>query len=179
MLMNLRFVVSFIAVVSMMAFSPSVCARKNKLDKETFEWRYEIEPTVGQAHQGSCMVKVWTYAKKANRAAAQAAKNAVHGIIFKGYAAKNGGNVRIPAQKPLVSDSKTEQENEAWFKEFFKDGGRYMQFVTLVNNGAPASGDLIKVGKEYKMGIVVVVRKDELRKELENAGIIRSLNSGF
>lgn len=177
--MDLRHVFLLIAAITMLAVSPSACAGKKKLDKETFEWRYEIEPAVGQAHQGSCIVKVWTYAKKANQATAQAAKNAVHGIIFKGYAAKNGGNVRIPAQKPLVSDSKAAIENEAWFKEFFKDGGRYMQFVTLVNNGAPAPGDLIKVGKEYKTGIVVVVRKDELRKELENAGIIRSLDSGF
>ena len=36
-----------------------------------------------------------------------------------------------------------------------------------------------KVGKEYKVGCVVSVRKDDLRKALEAAGIVRGLSSGF
>ena len=39
--------------------------------------------------------------------------------------------------------------------------------------------EIVKVGKEYKVGVVVSVRKDDLRKALEAAGIIRGLNSGF
>ncbi len=163
---------------ALLLFLPDVFAKKNKQDKETFQWRYEIEPTVGQAKQGACIVKVWTYAKKMDQAVAQAQKNAVHGIIFKGYAPSTDGT-RMPGQKPLVTDYETELEHAAYFEDFFKDGGRYMRFVSLVNNGTPGAGDLIKVGKEYKVGVVVVVLKDELRKELETAGIIRSLGSGF
>jgi hypothetical protein len=37
----------------------------------------------------------------------------------------------------------------------------------------------VRVGKEYKVGTVVSVRKDDLRKALEAAGVIRKLNSGF
>lgn len=163
---------------ALLLFLPDAFARKDKQDKETFQWRYEIEPVVGQAKQGSCMVKVWTYAKKMDKAVAQAQKNAVHGIIFKGYAASTDGT-RLPGQKPLVTDYETEIEHAAYFEDFFKDGGRYMRFVSLVNNGTPGPGDLVKVGKEYKVGIVVVVLKDALRKELESAGIIRALNAGF
>ena len=36
-----------------------------------------------------------------------------------------------------------------------------------------------KVGKQYKVGVVVTVSKDQLRKYLEDAGVIRSLTSGF
>ena len=39
--------------------------------------------------------------------------------------------------------------------------------------------EMTRVGKEYKVGVVVSVRKDDLRKALEAAGIIRGLNSGF
>ncbi len=168
----------FVCLGILFLFIPETFARKNKQDKDTFQWRYEIEPTVGQGKQGSCIIKVWTYAKKIDKAVAQAQKNAVHGIIFKGYAASTDGT-RLPGQKPLVTDYETELENVAYFDEFFKDGGRYMRFVSLVNNGIPNSDDLIKVGKEYKVGIVVVVLKDALRKELENAGIVRALNAGF
>ena len=102
---------------ALLLFLPDAFARKDKQDKETFQWRYEIEPVVGQAKQGSCMVKVWTYAKKMDKAVAQAQKNAVHGIIFKGYAASTDGT-RLPGQKPLVTDYETEMENAAYFEDF-------------------------------------------------------------
>jgi GTP-sensing pleiotropic transcriptional regulator CodY len=35
------------------------------------------------------------------------------------------------------------------------------------------------VGKEYKVGVTVSVSKDQLRKDLEAAGVIKSLGSGF
>ena len=39
--------------------------------------------------------------------------------------------------------------------------------------------ETVKVGKEYKVGCVVSVRKDDLRRALEAAGIIRGLSTGF
>jgi len=69
--------------------------------------------------------------------------------------------------------------HEAFFKEFFADNSKYMKFVQLTTDGAIAPGDIMKVGKEYKVGIVVAVSKDELRKYLESEKIIKSLSSGF
>jgi hypothetical protein len=55
-----------------------------------------------------------------------------------------------------------------------------MKYVTASNDGALASGDITKVSKrEYKVNVVVSVKKDALRKDLENAGILKSLSSGF
>ena len=58
-----------------------------------------------------------------------------------------------------------------------------MKFVSLTNNGAVSPGDRQKLGRflarEHKIGIMVSVKKDLLRKDLEDAGIIRGLNSGF
>ena len=171
---GLRWVVLILLAVVISA--PDMYAKKKKEDKDTYAWRYEIEPVEG-AVPGACRVKVWTYAKKADTAIAQAPKNAVHGIIFIGYAANP--EARVPGRRAMVTDYAVEQEFADYFEEFFAAGGRYMRFVSLVNNGAPMAGDVINVGKEYKMGIIVMVKTDELRKELESAGVLKSLNSGF
>lgn len=156
----------------------SVPARR-KVDKETLQWRYEIEAAVGQAVQGYTLVKVYTYAKKKDLAILQAGKNAVHGILFKGIAAKNEKNIRLPSQKPIISDLDAYEKNKKYFKEFFKNGGKYQQFVQMVNNGVPDMGDIVKIKKEYKVGVKVLVAKNALRKEMENNGIIKALDSGF
>lgn len=175
---NVKFV-SVVAVILLLAAFDVSAKKKSKLDKATLQWEYEIEPAIGQAQQGSCIVKVWTYAQNIDKAKMQAAKNAVHGILFKGYAASTG-ETRIPAQRPLVQDVSAETTHSEYFSRFFADGGPYMRYVTLVNNGTPRPNDLIKISrKQYKIGIVVTVQKDLLRKELENAGIIKSLSSGF
>ncbi len=148
-------------------------ARK-KADKDTDRWRYELE-VVNEGAQGTYLIKIWSYSKKPNVAVEQAKKNAVHGIVFKGYTAAG----RIKGQKPLVQDASAELTHEAFFKDFFADNGKYMKYVQLTTDGAIAPGDIMKVGKEYKVGIVVAVSKDELRKYLEAEKIVRSLSTGF
>ncbi len=70
-------------------------------------------------------------------------------------------------------------EKQKYFDKFFSDGGTYMKFATLTNDGAVAAEDRMKVGKEYKIGVIVSVNVKELREELESAGIIKSLGSRF
>jgi hypothetical protein len=155
---------------------PYICMAqsKKKADKETAAWRYEIE-AVGTGTQGTYQIKVWSYSKKPETAIEQAKKNAVHGIIFKGFPDKD----RVKGQKALAQSPNLEQEKEDFFKDFFADGGKYHKFVTLTNNGAIAPGDRINMGKEYKIGVVVSVNVSALRKDLEDAGIIKGLGSGF
>lgn len=145
-----------------------------KANEDTENARYEIE-ALEVGLQGTCLVKVWSYSKKPTVAAAQAAKNAVHGVIFKGIPAKD----RIPGRKPLVANAAIESQYADFFKTFFADGGPYMKYVTLTNNGAVEGGDVMKVGKEYKVGINVSVNNSELRKALEEQGVVKKLSSGF
>jgi hypothetical protein len=147
---------------------------KKKADKETMEWRYEIE-AVGTGTQGSYQVKVWSYSKKPETILEQAKKNAVHGIIFKGFANKD----RVPGQKALAPSPGIESEKADFFDAFFAQGGDYQKYITLTNNGAIAPGDRINMGKEYKIGVVVSVNVAALRKDLETAGVIKSLDNGF
>lgn len=146
--------------------------KKKKANKDTENWRYEIE-CVGIGKPGTKVIKVWSYSKKATIAINQAKKNAVHGIIFQGYA---GGGQGCTAQKPLVSDPAVEQQKEEFFDNFFEDEGKFMKFVS---NSGDATPEVMKVGKEYKIGVVVTVMSDNLRKDLEAAGVIKGLASGF
>ncbi|RYU91467.1 hypothetical protein EWM62_05880 [Mucilaginibacter terrigena] len=156
-------------------FSTAVYAQKDKkANADTEAWRYELE-VAGTGVQGTYLLKVWSYSKKPNVAIEQAKKNAVHGIIFKGFAGDQG----ILGKPPLTTNSNLEQEKDEWFKAFFADGGKYQKFVSLASDGAVAAEDRMKVGKQYKIGVLVSVNVALLRKDLEDAGIIKSLNAGF
>lgn len=145
--------------------------KKKKLNEDTNRFRYDIE-YCKTAADGMVMVKVWSYSKRSHLAMKQCRKNAVHGVIFRGYAGEGSSSHR-----PLVSDPTIESTKAAYFEAFFDDeNGEYMRYVGSMTDG---SAEIRKVGKEYKVGVVVTVSKDMLRKHLENAGIVRSLSSGF
>jgi hypothetical protein len=79
---------------------------------------------------------------------------------------------------PLLAPNDLTPEKRKYFDSFFIDGGTYMKFATLSNNEVAAK-DCIKIGREYKVGVIVSVNVELLRKDLEAAGIVRSLTSGF
>ena len=147
---------------------------QRRADKDTKSWRYEID-AVGTGVQGTYLVKVWSYSKKPDIAIEQAKKNAVHGIIFRGFVGSQG----IPGQKPLTPNVNLADEKSDFFDPFFAERGKYMKFVTETNDGAIAAEDRMKVGKEYKIGVIVSVNVSALRKDLEDAGVIKGLSSGF
>lgn len=162
-----------VLVASATTFAQS--GKQKKADAATEAWRYEIE-CAGVGTDGTYLVKVWSYSKKPTIAITQAKKNAVHGIIFKGF----GGDGRSCAsQKAMASNPNIEAEKVDFFEPFFEEGGKYMKYVSESTDGIVDAGDRMKVGKEYKIGVIVSVSKDALRKDLEAAGIIRGLSSGF
>lgn len=161
-------------LVIMTLFLTQQCAVM-RADKDTEAWRYEIEP-VGVGTQGTYIIKVWSYSSNQNVAIEQAKKNAVHGIIFRGFTGKQG----VPGQRALTNNVNLEQERADFFDPFFSRGGKYMKFVSLSGDGAIGAGDRIKIDKRtYKIGVVVTVNVAALRKDLEDAGIIKGLGSGF
>ena len=148
---------------------------KGKAKRDMEAYRYEIE-CVGTGVEGTYLIKVWTYSKKPKVAIEQSKKNAIHGIIFKGFA---GGGQGCTSQKALASSPAVEEQNIDFFDKFFDDHGQFNKYVSESNDGSIDANDRLKVGKEYKIGIVVSVMKDQLRKDLEAAGIIKGLDSGF
>ncbi|MFV8376304.1 hypothetical protein [Flavobacterium sp. LB1P62] len=165
--------VLLILIASASTFAQS--GKQKKADKATEAWRYEIE-CAGVGTDGTYLIKVWSYSKKPSIAITQAKKNAVHGVIFKGF----GGDGRgCASQKPMATNPNVEMEKMDFFEPFFEEGGKYMKFVSESTDGMVDASDRMKVGKEYKVGIIVSVSKDALRRDLEIAGIIRGLSSGF
>ncbi len=162
----MRKILTLLAVV-LCIFGAS--AQQKKADKQTAQWRYEIQPVVGEAAQGTALVRIWTYSKSNKVAISQAAKNAVHGIMFMGYPASNDGT-RIVGREPLIADPTIEEMKASYFEEFFKEGGSFQRYVSFVNNGVP--DQILKVNKEYKIGITVVVLVDQLRERLEKDGVL-------
>lgn len=146
---------------------------KKKADQQTEQFRYEIVCT-GTGLEGTVLLKVWSFSRKSAMATEQSKKNAVHGVVFKGYANPNGGGT----QKPLVKEPLT-PEQEQYFEVFFSDEGQYLKYVTLSNDAQAGLAERIKVGKEYKVGVLLAVSKDELRRQLERDGVIKRLDFGF
>lgn len=167
-------VYSILLILAFILFSMNATAgKKAKLNADTEQFRYSIE-YAKTAADGLVMVKVWSYSrsKKASLAEEQCKKNAIHGIIFKGCA----GSTASVSLAPLVKDAVIETSRAEFFKAFFKDGGDYMRYVSDILDAGYESR---RVGDEYKVGVVVTVNRDMLRKHLEEAGIIRGLASIF
>ena len=104
-------VFTLLAVVAF-AFTGNAQAKK-KADKDTNNWRYEIE-AVQTGVQGTSLIKVWSYSKKPDVAIEQAKKNAVHGIIFRGFAGRSG----VSAQSALTNNPNLVEEKADFLKRF-------------------------------------------------------------
>ena len=163
-----RFALCLFAFAYILGIAPVWGGAQKKADKATEQWRYEVEDINKVSKQGTVTFKIWSYSKKQTIAITQAEKNAVHARLFNGYG----------AYAPLVTPAQAEQHAE-FFKNFFKEGGGYRQYVQSTNNGAPLPSDIVKVGKEWKIGIIVVIKDTELRKYLESQGVISKLGGMF
>ncbi len=150
------------------AFLSLVCMASTS-NKKTEQWQYEIE-CAGVGAQGTYLVKVYSYSNNRKKAQQQAVKNAVHGVLFKGVTGKGG---ECNSQRPLAKANIANQHEE-FFKRFFDKGGEYAKYAS-----ATSSVETSKTGTTFKVGVVVSVQKDQLRKDLEEAGILKSLGAGF
>ena len=131
---------------------------------------YEIE-CAGAGTQGTQIVKVWIYSSSRSVNIDQFKRCAVHGVIFKGYAGGNG----CSTQKPLATSPALEQQRANFFEPFFNIDRAYNKYTSQVGGSFERAGS----GKNRKIGAVISVSKDMLRKDLEAAGVIRGLSDGF
>lgn len=168
--MKLKLIVfALVAMFSVAGFADS----KKKKDKV---YKYELVCNKGGAQakdKNYKTVKVYSYGKKSDDAREACQENAVHGILFKGYAGE-GSDSGMRALCPEGYEA-----HKKYFDDFFENG-YWRQYVQLTNNGAIAPGDMIQVAKkEYKVGMLVTINVTELRRRLEKDGIVKSMNSLF
>ena len=122
----------------------------------------------GSGSEGTLLVKVYVYAKKVTDSDLKRA--AVHGVVFRGCSGNQSG-----ARQPAMAPATAEADNAAFCEAFFATDGKCQNFASVV----AGSYDRVKTKKGYKSGAILQVDKASLRKELEKAGVVRSLASVF
>lgn len=131
-------------------------AQRAKANRETEQFKYDIE-CAGNGVQGTYLVKVWSYSSSKKIAKEQSRKNAVHGVIFKGFAGTDG----CVSQRPMAGNSGVEIQHKEYFDSFFANGGEALKYASIVNG----TDEIVKVGAgRYKVGVVVTVYKENLRE---------------
>jgi len=120
--------------------------------------------------QGTLIVKAWGKGRSIDIAKENAKKNALHDYIFKGFSSSN--EINSSELRPLLTNSDAEDKNKEYFIKFFKKDGIYLKFASFTDeNGNIGINDRVKEGKDFKIGIIVVINKALLIKELEDAGV--------
>lgn len=159
-------------LILFLGLAQSVDARKEKYRYKEAR-NYEVV-MLGVGSDGTKVFKIFATDKNVERAIALAKMAAIEVTLFRGLPAR--GSV---AATPRLVDNATREANLEYFEEFFESGGRYLQYLNVTTDGIPSGQDRLKVKGGYKVGISVQVLYDNLRKDLEADGIIKSLNYGF
>ena len=145
------------------------CGPSSKVSRADQPWSYEVE-SMGVGADGTYAIRIWSWWRNANMPVETAKKNAVHALISRGVPAGNGA----AAQPALRTGALTPAET-AFFDNFFLS-----EYQRYINSVASGSIQVLKTGRnEYKIGYVVSVSKDSLRKYLEDNNMIKKLSSGF
>jgi hypothetical protein len=165
--LNLLLTLVFLSGLFSTAFAQGVRKEFKKLWGSDVSYEVTV---VDIGTDGTKLLKVWGYDKKADLAKIDAKKNAVAACLFKGAV---GSREKIV--KPIIPDPREADSHQAYFEKFFETGGAYLQYVGISND---ATGkDIIKMKKGYKVGVVVSVNYDNLRKEMERQGIVKKLSN--
>ncbi len=134
---------------------------------------YEVV-MLGVGTDGTKAFQIYTTEKSVEKAIALAKKAAVEICIFKGL--PSAGTV---SATPAMCDYSTEEQHSDYFEEFFTPGGQYLRYVNITTDGVPSGQDRLKVKGGYKVGLKVQILYDDLRRDLEKAGIVKPLDYGF
>lgn len=142
---------------------------------------YEVK-ALGQGKQGTILFKVFSYGNTTRQAIDRAKMDAIHAVLFKGIPGSN-------STRPLV-DLSVLEANKQYFVNFFGGANEINQYslgyikiiegshegpyrLYVSESGDGTIEDRLKVNNMIKVGVPVVVNLDDLRRRLENDGIIR------
>ncbi len=174
MFRNLSLILILIFSVGQMVNAQQRYSRKEKKAHYSSDYNYDVQ-IMGVGQDGTKVMKVSGHGKKVEDAVIEAKMNAVASVIFKGIP----GGYGAAATPAILKDPNAGEKHADYFENFFSPGGKYLQFITMTTDGMPSGQDRIKMDKGFKVFIYAQVMYDALRKQLENDGIARKLDSGF
>ena len=107
----------------------------------------------------------------------KARKIALYELIFKGYnQSANGGS----AIGKLIADMSVYSQNKDFFIAYINEEAKGLQFVQGIINVSKPGGEIKEGKKKLKMVTCTITLKiEQIRKDLESQGMIKSLSSGF
>lgn len=153
---NICIVMTLLSILSLNSFNISA--------KSADELRYEIK-CAGSGQQGFYIVEVTAQVNNKRDIKMDFIKRcATHGVLFKGFSGEPG----CKSQSALLSLS-AESQNKEFFNSFFKHD--YMIYASAVDGTIQT----VKDRKKYLITATIQIAKEELRKRLEDAGILRKL----
>ena len=117
-------------------------------------------------YDGSLTLMAWGKGKNEHEAIAQAKKNAIRDIIFKGIT-KGKQNCNI---KPLVMDVQAKEKYENYWNSFFSNNGPYIQFATLQKG---PTNKKFNAGDEVTYGVMLRVYRQNLKNRLIRDNILK------
>lgn len=139
--------------------------------------RYDIESHNYEAVplrtgiDGTILFKVYSFGRNSDQAIQNSKADALKVVLFRGV--QNSDLVN-----PIVGGAILDELQKQFFITFFKSN-KYLDFVSIANDGSILGEDRIKIKGKYKIGVIVSVNKKLLRSYLEETGIIKKLNDGF
>lgn len=166
------------------------CSSVKTVTVSTDFTNYEVVEIPNTGTQGTVLLKVYSYGYTVEKAIERAKMDAVHAVLFKGIPNSN-------MSRPMIKNGQSSKKQ--YFDNFFglykvtvknrkpidildiskTFNAPYKLYVQLSSDGSISPKDRFKVGKLYKVGVVVSVNINELRRQMEKDGIIQSLNSIF
>ena len=166
--------ISHLIVLVLLAVAVSSCgAARKTVSSTTAPASASASITqMGTATDGSYIVSVTQSGASVAAALQKAKKEAVRAVLFDGLTS----SVSTTIQKPIVADRAAEIQYGEYFAKFFNEGGAYLNFVAETPGRTVVP---VKTGSGYKITIFLTVKKDALRKEMENNGIIKKLGQGL
>lgn len=154
--------------VLLVACSLTVYSQQQKI-AGNYQFKTEC---LGVELDGSVTLKAWGNGRNRFDAVAQAKKNAIYDVLFKGIL---DGSKECNA-KPLVPEVNAFEKYEDYFNKFFSDkSGDYLKFVSMRDERLDATIFRKKLGNSggVTYSCIVRVKRSELKQLLIKDGIIK------
>ncbi len=146
----------------------SAQSRKEMISVESLPTNYSVQ-TIKVGADGTKYIKVSGFGSNDNAATFNAKRNAIHAAIFRGFPSAAETN----ATPAICSDPNAMKVHKAYFDKFFESD--YQQYINITTDGVPSGSDRVKVKGGFDVKIYAQIMFDNLRKRLEQDGIVKAL----
>ncbi len=164
---------TIILLVSFMVVGFQAYAQKHKDKKKLWASDYNYEATCEAVGvDGTKVIQVNTFARKADQAIVIAKKRAIAACLFRGV----HGASEI---EPIITDRSIIEKHQEYFENFFETGNLYLNFIAYTNDHNLGGKEKIKMKKGYKIRLKVSVAYDALREEMEKEGFAKKLGEAL